>query len=397
MSEELNNSALPGVVIVIGNGALGTVSTDDSIAGMVLESYATAIAFGSAKVIYSRAEAEALGITSAKDSQYHMNVYGHISKFFAVAGDGSELWLMLAAQGTSLSALADPNGPFAPELLALANGRIRLLGIGHSTEPTNHDYSEGLEADTYLAMAYAQAAAQASAVQMSPVRVVIGGNRLGDVGNLRDLKQEACPRVQILVGASSPGRVADVGLLLGRYAADPVQRNPGRVASGSLPLSAAYLTNGSQVLAQNLGIATVHEKGYVGIRNFVGRSGFYFTDDPTCTATTDDYRSFARGRVMDKAVLIAYQVYTGYVLDEISVNDNGEMDAGRVKELQSKIETAINQAMTSQGEISAVSVNIPTVQDVATTGILNVYIDVSPVGYLKKIRVTIGFANSNNT
>ena len=398
MSEVLNNGKLPGVVLVIGSGALGVESTSDGIAGMIVESYAVAgLAMGVAKAVFSANDAAVLGFTAAQDAATDLWAWRHIAHFYDTASEGAELWVMPVPEGTSLADMVAADGDYAPKLLEAAGGKVRLLAVAASSEPEAPDYSQGLEAEVYEAMTAAQAMAVASAERMAPVRIILPGNRMSaDIGALRDLRQEACPRVQIFVGSSRADGYADVGLLLGRYAAEPVQRNPGRVLSGSLPITAAYLTTGQAVSAYLTALGELHERGYVALRNYTGRSGFFVTDDPTCTATTDDYRSFARGRVMDKAVLIAYAVYTDYVLDEIAVNDAGEMDAGRLKALQSRMEGAINQAMTAQGEISSVSVAIDAKQDVLTTGRVEATMELVPVGYLKKISVTMGFLNPYN-
>jgi hypothetical protein len=112
-----------------------------------------------------------------------------------------------------------------------------------------------------------------------------------------------------------------------------------------------------------------------------------------CTATTDDYGMLARGRVIDKAHILAYTTFVQEVDDEIPVNADGTLDAGFCKWLQQQIVNQISNTMTANKEISSVSCFIDPVQNILSTNQLNVVLTITPVGYATNISINLGFAN----
>ncbi len=387
---------LPGVEINVSNGNLGrTPGTEDGITGMILSGTAiSGLALNAPKAVFTLKEAENLGLAASRDA------HSTVKEFYRAAGDGAELWLMLVADTVTLAEMTDSSEPYAPALISAAKGRIRILAIdrvpGASYTP---DQTAGIDKDVYDAAVSADELAKAETAKVNPLRVIIGGRAFsGDVSQLHDLKTWDRNRVQILMGSASKSGRPAIGLLTGTYARLPVQRNPGRVKNGSLPVTAAYLTDGSLQSAGDLTkVEAVHKKGYVAIRQFTGKAGFYFTDDPTATSDADDCSSFARGRVIDKAYLLAYKTYIEEVNDEIEVDGDGKIDAARLKELEAKIENTVNQQMTANGEISSVEAAIDTEQNVLATDKIEIGLNITPVGYMKQIIVNLGFENPFNS
>lgn len=386
---------LPGVTINVSNGNLGkTPSTDDGIIGMVLSGSASLVtAIGTGKAIFTIKEAETLGLK--EDAE----VWEHIAAFYEVAGDGAELWLAVVPKTMSLADMVDKAEDTAPKLLAKAKGRIRILCVDRVPEGGySPDLTEGLDAEVYTALTKAQELAESETENINPLRVVIGGRTFsGDTSLVRDLKMDTKNRVQILLGSTSDSGRPAIGMLAGTYARIPVQRNIGRVKTGSLPIEEAFLSDGTSQAEHQIKVEALHKKGYVLIRSFVGKAGFYFTDDPTATSDADDFSSLARGRVIDKAFLLAYITYVTEVNDEIEVDKEGKMDAARLKELEANIAKTINQNMTAKGEISSVNVVIDPEQNVLATDRMEIGLNITPVGYLKNLVVNLGFENPFNS
>jgi hypothetical protein len=186
-------------------------------------------------------------------------------------------------------------------------------------------------------------------------------------------------------------------LLLGRLAVIPVQRNAGRVKNGSLNITEVYI-GAETFLDVQSDIEAIHDKGFVTFQQYVGKSGYYFTDDPTATASTDDYNTVANGRVIDKAVILAYNVFVNELKDEILINANtGQMQTVRTKYFQSLIENQINTSMTANSEISSVSAFVDPAQNVLSTGEVCVSLEIVPVGYAKTFKIQLGFSNPVNS
>jgi hypothetical protein len=228
-----------------------------------------------------------------------------------------------------------------------------------------------------------------------PIRLLISGRAwTGKAADLADLKQKSARHCAVVLASTGEGEGnGAIGLTLGRLVSLPVQRNIGRVKDGAVLNTAAYLTDGKSVEDHLLEIEAIHDKGYILWRKFVGKSGYYFNDDHTAIADTDDFRSLARGRIIDKALILAYQTYIEEVNDEVPINEDGTLSASYVKALQAKIENVINQTMTAKGEISGVKAYIDPTQKVQQTNELNISISILPVGYAKYINVTLGFTN----
>jgi hypothetical protein len=384
--------ALPKVAITLGNGNLGAnVATEDGVAGLVLTGVATAgLPLGTPKVIFSLNEAQDLGILATGSNA---SAHRHIREFYDMAGEGAELYIMTVADTVTLTQQADlTNATGATKLLDAAQGRIRLLGLTRTPAASYiPGLTDGLDKDSLDAITKAQQLALAYGAQYKPVRVLIEGRKLdtANLATLKDLRTYTANHAGVVIGSTTNDGSASVGLVLGRAASIPVQRNIGRVKDGALPILSAYVnTAKSEDLTSG---DLLHDKGYIFLRTFVGRSGYYLNDDPMCAPVTDDYSQLALGRVIDKATMVAYQTYVEELNDEITIDESGKISVPVIKYLQNKIESAVNLAMVD--EISSFSAYIDADQNVLSTGKLTVKAAIVPMGYTKTIEVLLGFTN----
>lgn len=392
--------ALPKVEIQVQNGGLGLVDPrEDGVAGLVMTGIATgSIALGESKKINSTAEAVALGLDAAYDTDNTTNVYKSITDFYSEAGEGSDLWIMIVAKTTTMASMCDKASAIVKKLILDAEGAIRVIGVtrvadgGYAAAPVDE-----LDPDVVAAAAKLQELYVEQAAQYRPFRAVIDGRDFqGNITDLVDLKELAHNAVGVVIGTDvSESLNAVVGKVLGRLALNPVQRNIGRVKDGDLGVAGSFLTG------QDVGIETytpaqldtLHDKGFIFMRKFQGVDGYFFNDDPTATANSDDYSSLARGRVIDKAILIAYETYVTEILDDLNVDDNGYIAAGVVKSYQSNIQSRIDAEMTANDEISGATVTIDPKQNVLSTNQLSITLAITPKFYSKTIIVKLGFQN----
>lgn len=391
--------ALPNVAIQLNNGALGLVPpNDDAVVGIVFNGVAaTSLALGVSLQVFSLADCEAVGITEAYDTTNSVRVWREIREFYDTAGSGSELWIMLVSQATNMTSILDKTAAFGKKLLDDAGGRIRLLGVGRNPGSgyTPNTTANQVDVDVVNALVTGQALADEMFAAFTPVRIVIPAYAFtGTTSSLANLKAQTKPNVAVLLGGTSSGPACAVGLLLGRLAAVPVQRNPGRVKNGSLPITAAFL-GAATLEASGSGASTaIHDKGFITFRKYPGKAGYYFSDDPTAAAATDDYSSLARGRVIDKAVRLTYTAYVEEILDEVLINPtNGQISAAQATYYRSIVERIINTAMTANEEIIAVTAFVDPLQNVLSTNKICIDLRITPYGYAKQIEVTLGFTN----
>lgn len=394
--------ALPNIDIQIGNGALGlTIPTNDALAGMILQGpAASGLTVGTPKLLTSLQDAVDVGIDATYDSDNTVTAYKAIREFYADAGTGAQLWIMIISQAVDMETAFDKaEVNYAVKLLDAASGGIRLLTMvrnpagGYTPTVTN-----AIDADVEAAIVTAQALAVEYTNNYKPLRVILPVYAYtGTAADLPNLKSGTQNRVAVFIGDSATGGTAGVGILLGRLAAQPVQRNPGRVKTGALPITAGYI--GSETVEAAGGDVTViHDKGFITLRKHVGLAGYYFSDDPTATAATDDYSSLANGRVLDKAIYLTYTVYVNELLDEVLIDpDTGRIARAQAKYLQTIAQTQLDNTMTAAGEISGVTVEVDPAQNVLSTNKVCVKLRIVPLGYLREIEIELGFNNPQNS
>lgn len=384
---------LPKISFIIATSGLGLLTADiQKIPGLVItgNTVADKITIGESKQIFSLQDAQNIGITAA-DNPF---AYKHVKAFYDYAGTNAELWIMLTSDATTMSAMADTTGNIAKKLINDAGGRIRVLGLIKESEGTETT-GNGLDADVDLAAVKLQALADEFTEKYFPFRGIISGNNFtGTVADLKDYTTTTHNRVSILLANTDGEKEASIGLALGRLASTPVQRKMHRTRDGAVENFNAYFTNGEKVESLMSSWDAIADKNYIFLRNFAGKAGFYFTSDPTLTADNDDFNTLSNGFVMDKAIIIAYNVLVENLGDEIPVTDSGTIHPAIIKSWQSAVESNINGNMTNLGELSNCRCYIDETQDVLSSGTMEVEIQLLPVGYAEYINVKIGFTTS---
>lgn len=391
--------SLPEVIVAVKNGGIGGVTAlKDGIAGMIVSGTASPSvgwALGVAKQFFSIDEVKDAGLNAEYDVANTTNAYKQVADFYKVAGDGAELWVIVVAKTETMEDVCDEASlhAYAKALLDAGGGTIRLVGICRVPDalfvPT---YVGGIDDDVIAALTNLEALAISRASAMEPfVGIVEGRDFQGDAGDIEDLKGLGFNRVAGVICSDKADKSAGVGLLLGRLAADPVMRKPGRVKTGAIPVSAGYFSDGTKVTRSVAD--SLDTKGWIVMTPYPQRSGLYWGVDNTCSSADDDFSTIVNRRVIDKAMLIAFDTYITEIMDEIAVDGDGKLDPGVVKYYEGKITNAINNTMTGNGEISSMSAFIDPAQNILSTGKLVVNLSIVPVGYTKTIQVNLGFTN----
>lgn len=393
---------LPYVKINFENGALGRIApSPDGLFGFIAQAapVTDGLTIGVIYTLTSFAQAIAvLKITTVNN----LALYLDLESFYNEAGEGTELKFMGVANTTTMTAmLTDAGGIYAKKLIAEGGG-IRALFV-NVMNSGGVDPTKGMANDVSTARPAAQTLANWAAQTLkSPIFVAIAGYGITtayDISDWADLHIETNNRVCVFVGSIDPETQCTMGLLAGRLARIPVQRNIGRVRDGAIVPGYAYV--GTAPAADNgVNIEGIHNLGYITLRKHVGRAGYFFTDDPLATLPTDDYNGIAARRVIDKAYRIAYNTLIDELLNEITVNSSGQVSVSYAKSLESKVENAVVGSMTSNGELgndpgdqndTGVQCIVDPEQNVVTTGKLIIGLRVKPHGYAKYIEVNLGF------
>ena len=393
--------ALPRVKITFENGALGGVSpSEDGVCGLV--AYATAVsttfALNTPYLVTKLAGLEALGITSESTGANAL-LYKTVKEFYSEAPEGTKLWLMGVASSTTIANLTDKTKENIKPLLRAARGTINILMIkaASSGSPT----MEGsIDSATLTAVANLQALADEwTENQYAPFMCLVEAlSYSGTASSLPDLTERSDNRVGVVLGDSVSGSAgAAVGLVAGRLAAEPVHRSLARVRSGAIQTEAMYIGSAA---AENGDPDVANDLGYIVPRTFVGKSGYYWSDDHLATEAGDDYSTIPRRRTIDKAYRIAYKTIVDEVAENVPVNIEGKLAAFHCKGVETSVESAIVNSMTSEGNLGndpdnasdlGVQCYIDPDQNILATSRMEVNLKVKPYGYSKYIDVKLGF------
>lgn len=392
---------LPKVKITFENGTLGGVSpSEDGVVGLVAHAAAVGTTFvlGTPNLITKLDGLTALGITS-ESTGVNAGVYKTVKEFYAEAPEGTKLWLMGVAASTTVADLTDKTKNNIKPLLDAARGAINILMV--KVSPGGTPTMQGsIDGDTLTAVANLQALADDwTETHYAPfLSVVEAMSYNGVASGLPDLGERSDNRVAVVLGDTVSGSAgAAVGLVAGRLAANPVQRSLARVRSGAIASQEMYIGT----VAAELGDPEVaHDLGYIVPRTFVGKSGYYWSDDKLATAASDDYATIARRRTIDKAYRIAYKTLVDEIADEVPVDADGKLAAYHCKGVETAVESAIVNQMTSEGNLGndpdnasdlGVQCYIDPEQNILATSRLEVGLKVKPYGYSKYINVKLGF------
>ena len=409
---------LPYVKIDFANGAIGASEPmDDGVTGLVCTAVAVTqtvngktenvFALNTPYLITKLDELISKGITS-DSSDANSTLYKAVKEFYDEAPDGSKLWIMGVADTVTIADIVDKTKDNAKKLLVAANGTIRTLAVkikdksGYTPTVTT-----GIDGAVRTAITNAQSLAEwATETLFAPVMVLLEGRHY--TGNAETLVSNPINtgndnRVGVVIGdtvADSKG--AAVGLLAGRIASIPVQRSIARVRTGSITATMMYI---GSVAAELGNPETINDCGFICPRTFVGKAGYYWSDDKLAAEASDDYSLIPRRRVADKAYRITYSTLINEVAEEISVTDDGKISAPVVKAIQTAVESAIVNNMTSRGNLGndpsdpndmGVECYINPDQNIVATSRLDVQTRIKPHGYSKYIEVSLGFKVAQN-
>lgn len=394
--------SLPNVNINLGNGNIGSVTlSDDGISGMVLtgSEVGDSLVLNKVYVLSSSNDLKKLGVTKENNPL----VYKDVNAFYAAAGDGAELHLLVVSEATTLTAMcsSEADSPLK-KLIDSAAGRIRLVGVNRNTPA---DYSttiqKCIDEDVVTAVSAAQQAAESYMARIAPFVVFVPAIAwTGSTEGIYMPREGSQNSVSVVL--ASDGKFGDsklysaaIGQVLGRAASCAVNISVGRVKDGSIAPS-GYLTNGKSPEESYSLWNALHDAGYIFYRTYIGKNGYYLNDDATAIATTDDYHRLCLIRVIQKAVVICYKTYIDEILDSIEIDPStGKITQPMCKYYEQLLVRAVNTNM--DGEISGFTAFIDADQNLIATGKLQVQAKIVPTALLKDINVDLSFDNPYNT
>lgn len=391
---------LPRVKITFAQGNLGKVGdSPDGLVALMVPATAVGDTFELGKP-YSIRSVDDLKTFKVAEKNNAVLVK-HVREFFAEAGKGTEVYIYGVDKAKTMTELCtkgaseDEAGELL-KLVTLCKGRLRAVAIALDAQD-EPEATEGIVADVLSAIPKAQETAVYATEELyAPLFVILEGRGYKRQG-LKDITELGCNRVGVFVGDTrAEGKGAAVGLLAGRVAKSAVQRNVGRTKDGKIATDALYL-GGQPLETQTGAVADLLTRGYICPRQFVGRVGFFFSDDRLATSEADDYAHITARRTIDKAYRIAYDTLLDFNLDELELQEDGTLHPAEVRSWEEQVTSAIDRAMTDKKELSAEESTgrgcrfeiIPT--NILSTSKVVGKISVRPFGYARYIDAEIGF------
>lgn len=386
----------PTVKINYLNGQTGGVTlAQDRIAGLILSGTAvTGMGLLTPKQIFSLKDAEDLGISDVNNEF----AYNEIADFYKKAGSGAELWIMFFVDSTSLADVCNKNNNLARKLLDAANGTIRRLGINKKL-PNSYvlNNTACVDTDILSAKINLQELIEEYQADQKPFRAMLPhlGFDKTKVGALHNFRQDTHNGINLISWSELSSGQPAIGFSLGWWVKLPVHRNLGRVKNGDVGVLNAYFPDGTPIKDLEASWDNLHDKGMTFLIKHYTRSGWFFVNDYTCAAATDDYSQLSRGTTIDLARVVVFGVLLDELLDDVDTDDDGELAKSLILYIQAKCENALIQNM--RDNISGTpKVIIPAGQNIIATGKIQMQIRIKPKGQMKEIVADLAFDNPMN-
>jgi hypothetical protein len=423
--------------VIVGKGAVGAnVENLDGCSALLINAPAIAavegeilgIANGVVKTLTKPKDAEDLGINAAYDVAQKVNVYRHITEFYRMAGEGTKLYIMLAAVTKDMATMMTDHGH---ALVAGAKGEIRYLAVAYSPQSDySPTYVNGLEKVVSDAIPVAQALHDWSFDTDRPLNVFLEGRGMNGLAsayqNLRGIEVSSTVQryenVSVVVGqdydyyddfAGAYQKAADVGTFTGTKAGIQVNFHPGEVGEEGDPNNlniadakkliwlTAGLSDHTKITAREDDLQGINDKGYIFGLSYTGIAGYRWNDDHVCAPIIIDadgnmnVHTIALGATQNKLARLVRRYLLPKVKSTVPLDtETGKLPTGMVK----YFEGIANQAyfeMLAAGEISGGTSKVDANSDLLTGDkALVVSFPFVPTGIVGQVNATISIKKS---
>lgn len=140
-------------------------------------------------------------------------------------------------------------------------------------------------------------------------------------------------------------------------------------------------------------LTALQNKRYIFLRKFVGVAGSYFNENSTSIAVTSDYAYIADNRTIQKATRGIYTSLAPALNSPIVLNADGTISDEAIAYFTSLAQEPLIQ-MIRDAELSGQSVAISPTQNIVSTGILVISVNLVQVATSRNIQVNIGYSVS---
>ncbi|MEM6829930.1 MAG: DUF2586 domain-containing protein [Bacteroidota bacterium] len=354
--------------------------------------------------IVSLEDAIGLGITPEYDKE-HESAYYQVSQYFRLNPSG-DLFLYKNSTAKSYAALVAD----AEEMQRQANGEIRQLAVIFKGNDEAKSKSKAADSSavvptfdqTKKAIEAAKTVTEKAFTDNRPFEVILEGKGFDASKEPVKLDEMNAENVSVVVAMDEEvakmdnySNTAAVGVLLGAISLAKVSENIAWIEKFNLTgegFRSVGFVGGSQLVTEGAQ-KTLDDRKYIFTRSHIGIPGVYFNDSHTCTVATSDFTYIESNRTINKASRLARAALLPKINAPVLVDpDNGTLPPSVTKGYETLCRSALEQ-MVANGEASEIDVFVDPLQNILSTGILNVKIEVVPTGTARRIEVALGFKN----
>ena len=215
------------------------------------------------------ADLATLGITPDYDYVNSLNVYQQASEFYAEAGDGAYLWLVVTATTNvfvTYCASATFKNLIMGTISADVTKRAKMVGMCYKP-PSSQQSSADFPSDVTGAITVLQATEVSLAAQGFPFSSILDGQNMSSTTTpttIQTMANKSAPTVSMCITGSRPNGAASVGAALGRFSRITVGHGFGETDDGPISLTQSWLTNGfvspitGTVITQGTNLTATH-------------------------------------------------------------------------------------------------------------------------------------------
>lgn len=288
--------------ITVINDAIGIPPSTDGIMMLFLKGIAVSptLALNTAYLLSKLSDAEDLGIDATYDTTNTTAAHQQISEFYAQAGDGALLWIVVVAKNTAYATFVTGDvfkGLIRYTAAADPANRAKMIGLCYdvpAATQTAADFPTDVT-DSIIALQTTQLQLFNEGYQFSAL--IDGYNMSATVTptSILTMATKAAYSISMCITGTKPNGVSAVGLALGRFARISVGTGFGAVEDGPVNTNTAYLTNGVTILpAGTLVVGQSYtvlggDITYNSVVKHIGDTFTAITGQTTFTSTTGGY------------------------------------------------------------------------------------------------------------
>jgi hypothetical protein len=242
--------------ITVLNNAVGIPTSNDGVFIMFVQGVAitSTLAVNTLYLLTALADATALGITAAYDTANSLAVYQQISEYYAEAGTGALLWIVIVPTATSYATyVASATHATLIKQTSTANplNRAKMAGYCY-TPPSATQTANDFPVDVPASITAIQAALATLFTQGFQMSAILDGYNMSSTvtpSTIGTMATKAAASVSLCITGTQPNGVASVGAALGRFARIAIGHGFGAVKDGPRVNNTAFLTNGAIIQA----------------------------------------------------------------------------------------------------------------------------------------------------